>query len=243
MARKKSHHRQGAAKYRKDESQKYMSRAELGAFFHAAHAILHDYHGYLFFATMYLLGLRITEATLLRYEHIGPILKDGWPLYVSVPTLKRAKDRHGNEPLAKVPVLSHPEILKAAFSRDFKPADKRKCDFLFPGGFPRRVNKPISRVAATNRFHVIREAAFLADYYTPHVFRHTASSELHRTTKSMKLASSFLRHSTKGQHGIMGEFGVAAVTNRYVHVSMEAWAQYRGALDLPPLKPLVHAYL
>jgi integrase len=240
---------------RKPEAAFYLDRRETAALLYAAHAEVPSARGgrgdsllYFLFTLQYLLALRVGEVILLRYEHLGPTDPvSGWPRYVLVPTLKkRASEFRGETmrvgdktlPLLPVPVVSYGPLVAAAFNPAYRPPDLRNSPWLFPGQNPSR---HISRSHTIAEFHRVREAARLPDYYSPHVLRHAAATNLYEKANRARVVSVFLRHATSSGRR-SGDDG-ASVTDRYIHMTAEGWARLRGALDLPPLAPLAPAGL
>lgn len=235
---------------RKPEEAFYLDRRGVAALLYAAHAEVPnlttggrgDARLYFMFALQYLLALRIGEVILLRYEHLGPIDPvSGWPRYVLVPTLKKkAKEYRGQSmtaddkvmPLLPVPVISHGSLVLSAFDRAYRPKDHRSSPWLFPGQTPTR---HLSRSHAIAEFGRVRDAACLPDYYSPHVLRHAAATNLYEFCGRKHVVSVFLRHAMSSGRGA-GDG--ASVTDRYLHMTAEAWSKLRGALALPPLAPL-----
>lgn len=210
--------------YRKDEDFKAMEKAQVAALLHAARSIERDPRAYLMFALMYLLGLRIGEATQLKWEYLGPLNAKGEPICVRVPTLKQRQD---SPPLLTVPVLSHHNLVLAAFDRRRLTKDQRRArsPWLFPGD---NGTKPLSHTQAYRVWEHCREAARLDARYTPHCLRHTAATTLARAgVPKTPLIVAFLRHKTRGD-----------ATDVYIHATPTEWVKWRGVLDLPPLAPI-----
>lgn len=231
----------------KPEHARYISRRQISALLYEARLAGHA-KAYLMFFTQYLLGLRIGEVIRLRYDHLGPMVR-GRPTFVKIPTLKKRKGNWRGVPVDKncigpggdplplfpVPVLSHPEIILAAFNREYRqtPAEK-KSEWLFPGRSPR---KHLSRVQAINLFHRFKGDAHLPDYFSPHALRHAAATHLYEKSSKVSVCTQFLRHSAGGGRSVGS--GESAQTAGYVHVTEEQWRTYWGALDIPqPLRPL-----
>lgn len=225
---------------RKSDEQKYFSRPEVSALLYAARERTRDFPAYYMIALQYLLGLRIGEVLQLRYDHLGPLDTSGRVVYVNVPTLKKKSAARAarpicpftDKPLYPVPVLSHASLVAHAFDRKSHAEHERTSPWLFPSRSASG-KRPLTRSQAFRRFHAVREAAGLPDYYTPHALRHSSATALYERCRRNRVVSVFLRHSD----GTRDEDG-AAVTHRYVHFSPAVWQEYRGALDLPPLQPL-----
>jgi len=226
--------------YQKPDDALLMTKREIAALLWTAH-MKADPKAYLMFALQFLLGLRVGEVILLRYEHLGP--RDGaWPEYVMIPTLKKrytggVRDSATNLPLFPVPVLSHPGLVLAGFNPEYRKGREKKSQWLFPGRHPKD-HMTISW--AIKLFHIYCDHAQLRrQEFTPHSLRHTAATYLHEKAKRDLVVSIFLRHSVSYRPG-----DGAAVTKRYIHVTEEQWKSYRatktspGPFDLPPLGPL-----
>jgi len=208
--------------YRKSEESKLMEKYEVAAFLHAAREIERDARSYYLFALMYLLGLRIGEAIILEWDHVGPTGTDGLPMNIQVPTLKQ---RQPKPPLISVPVLSHPKLVAQAFDRSRQPKAERRVRsrWLFGGEVP---GEHLSKTQAYRLFCLLRDTARLRRDLTPHAFRHTAACELKALGADYTTCKRFLRHTEHDS------------TEVYMHIKPAQWARFRGALDLPPLKPL-----
>lgn len=218
-----------------------MTRPEVAALLWSAKNDLRDWRAYYIFSLMYLLGLRVGEVIVLRYEHLGPLSGLGWPTVVWVPTEKKRQatggrwriDAQTGMPLLPVPVLSHHELVRAAFTPGSRPDRDSKSAWLFPS--PQSRGKALAKRTALLKFEQAKTAAYLNAGYTPHTLRHTAASRLYEKANSTRTVAEFLRHDVGGRAG-----DGLATTNRYIHVSLEEWHKYRGALDIPlPLRPLV----
>lgn len=219
------------------EADKFMSQRELGAFLHAAAHIEKNKTAYALFVLQYLLGMRVGEAVQLRYDHLGPLDKKGLPIYVNVPTLKTRNVAKDQVMTLSVPILGSPKLVLWCFEAKWREsAPERRSPFLFPS--PRNASVAMSTKTAIAWFHSIASWARLRPSYTPHTLRHTAASQLYdKTGGKTRSITAFLRHKP-GSMNSGQEAGSAAVTNRYIHVSMESWSRFRGVLDLPPLEPL-----
>jgi len=217
---------------RKPEAHKVMNRAEVAAVLWAAREE-QDAQAYALFALQYLLGLRVGEAVLLRYEHLGP-LAQGWPVCVYVPTLKR---RGSKPPLLPVPVLSHAKLVRWAFSKQARPLDKRESGFLFPGQAKRK-DRHCSVSWAVKRFKGLAKTGNCHPGFSSHALRHSAGSHLFAACGQESLVRRFLRHSGGGQWAVGSP---SAVTERYIHVTGATWRRYRGCLDIATLGPVPYA--
>lgn len=219
----------------KIDEQKFMSRAEVAALLWGAREL--GTIPYYLFTLQYLLGLRIGEVIQLRYEHLGPI-ESGWPLYVEVPTLKKRtqSDAHPPDeatglPLYKVPVLSHPALVVAAFDPRYRRGRGAQSPWLFPPMLW-RTQRHMGRARVFQLWHQARELVQLPPWYSPHALRHTASAYLYERCRSVPQVARFMRHTPSGPRDEGG------TTVLYIHFTPEQWARCRGALDLPPLAPL-----
>lgn len=216
-----------------------MSRREVAALLYAARNLLRDPRLYYMLLLQYLLALRVGEVVLLRYEDVGTDRDErGLPSFIRCPTLKQGTGRPGYTPQypprLKVPVLSHPEVVAAAFDRERRTERRERVSpWLFPG---QDRADPLDRKTAIELFHDAKRAAYLRDWYTPHALRHTAGTQLYAASGKKLVVSAFLRHSVGS--GRARDEG-AAVTERYIHVTDEMWREYRGALDLPRLEPIL----
>lgn len=219
---------------RKQEWQQYLKPREVSALLYAAKGM--GAIPYLLMSTQFLLGLRVGEVILLRYEHLGPLSPHGYPEYVNVPTLKKSADNAEGpvcpiteRPLIPVPVLSHPNMILAAFNKAYRP--ESRSSWIFPGGHSDRDH--ISRSYAIQAFCRARDKAGLPSYVTTHALRHTASVMLSQACGDNELVvGRFLRHS-RGSTA-----SGSNVTRRYMHITMERFGEFRGALNLPPIAPL-----
>lgn len=223
--------------YRKPEDHTYAHRPQIAALLHAAHGT-GDFMGYFMFSLQYVLGLRIGEVIMLRYDHAGPLATDGCPKWVNVPTLKKGEEDHRAErcphtgkPLYPVPVLSLRNIVAAAFDPKYRAV---KSPWLFPAKGGRDATKHLSRSYAIQRFHALQEEACLPDYLSTHALRHSAGTFLYEKSNRRRVVSLFLRHSFGGLG--RGDGDGAAVTDRYIHFRVADWQQFAGALDLPPFR-------
>lgn len=208
---------------RKPEDAKFMTKTQVAALLHAARDIERNPRAYFMLSLMYLLGLRISEARMLEWTHLGPLDEFGEPTVVTVPTLKQ---RQKTVPLVSVPVLSHPKLVLFAFNRRRAEKDKggRRSQYLFPSA--RHIDQIAGPTPAWRLFDAARRSAGLPDYFSPHALRHTAATELGSAGAPHVVIQRFLRHASEN------------VTDAYTHVAPSTWAQYRGALDLPPLAPI-----
>lgn len=217
--------------YTKSRDDKIMTPREIAALLYAAKEIRKDPIDYYLFFTQYLLGLRVGEALRLEYSHVSRIDKRGWPVTVMVPTLKRKRLPNGRIPQEKVPVLSHPNILARAFDRTWRRGAARRSRFLFPGASPDRF---LGVTPAGKRFKKLLELARIRPEISPHALRHSAASRLRAVTEDATIVGNFLRHKP----GTGANRGGGAATPVYLHMLDEDWMRFRGALDLPPLRPL-----
>lgn len=227
---------------RKPDDAWCLTRAETGALLYAAKDVCHDWRAYYMLSIMYLLGLRVSEAINLRYEHLDP-RKDrfGLPVVVWVPTKKKTETARQRLrtcpatglPVMPVPILGHPGLVANIFQRSTRPtAAEQNSPWLFPSD--RSPKRFMSRRTALTKFDVAKSRAYLNDAYTSHVLRHTAGTRLHEKCNSQRLVTEFLRHDPTG-----GRTGDNKTTARYIHITPETWVQYRHCLDLPlPLRPI-----
>lgn len=221
---------------RKTSDEQFMSKRAIGALLYAAREV--SPLAYFAFACQYLLALRIGEVICLRYDHMRRD-HDRHP-FIMVPTLKKRSGMHRDKclgtglPLFPVPVLSHVNLIEAAWDRKYRAGEPaQKSPWLFP--VFRKPEEHWSRSNAFRIFHEVREAAGLPDYYSPHALRHSAATYLHERCDRQRIVSAFLRHDLGGR---MSGQDSAAVTARYIHITEETWRKYRGALDLPTVAPL-----
>jgi integrase len=209
--------------HRKPEDAYCMEKREIAAFLHAAREVERDARAYYLFALTYVLALRIGEALILEWEHLGPLDARGLPSLVSVPTLKKRLEK---PPLIDVPVLSHPRLVLAAFDRRRQPKEERRArsPWLFGGATP---GERLSMQQANRLFALCRDAARLKGGYTTHALRHTAATELEIAGMPRKLRERFLRQDERRASDLDAD--------------APQWARFRGKLDLPALKPLAAA--
>lgn len=215
-------------------------------------------------ALMYVLGLRIGEVRLLRYEHKGVIDGQGLIRSVRVPTLKRTRraatpDRPEAPlpppPLIEVPVLAHFDWIRTAFDHTTRRGRAQVSKFLFPS--PRDPTQPISVRMVNEAFRVAARRGGVVAGATPHCLRHTVSTELYRHLRNdleeseeiaLHACGRFLRH-TKGKIWTGRGSDPYATTRIYVHATddrykvLNDWMPViRGrAIVLPPLAPTVRA--
>lgn len=215
----------GARKAKRD---KYMSAEELAAFLHQCKKYVGVWvPAYPFFYTMFVLGLRVQEATLLRWEH-AEWGTDGKVIGVNVPTLKQ-KRADGRLELKYVPVLGDRDVMTWVFGAD------RKVRIRSPWVFPsvRDRGKAVAVRTVQNHWGRIRDDANLRPGYTSHALRHTAATMLAHVVKDKAKVSEFLRHVASK----------ANATDVYIHMRVTDWDQYRGALLLGvPLKPFAREW-
>lgn len=208
---------------KRHEDDKFLHGVEVAALLHAARDVLHDRRLFYLLGLQYLLALRVGEVTLLEWGHIGPLNKAGEPEYVRVPTLKKGGDEM---PLLIVPVLSHHAFVRSAFDKArLDPRERQaRSRFLFAS---RDGRSPLTTTHASRLFKKAAMAAGIHRDVSTHALRRTANTALFRKCRDYEVCRRFLRH--EGQ----------SVTARYVrHEDATNWAEYRGALDLPPIAPL-----
>ena len=196
-------------------------------------------------ALMYVLGLRIGEARLLRYEHKGTIDSSGLIRSVRVPTLKRTK-RAGAEdgkalpppPLIEVPVLAHFDWVRTAFDHTTRKGRASVSKYLFPS--PRDPTQPMSVRMMHKAFAFAARRGGVMPGATPHSLRHTASTEIYRFVRevldeseevSLIACRRFLRHA-KGKVWTGRGSDQFATTRIYVHVNDD---KFKGLNDWMPL--------
>lgn len=211
-------------------------------------------------ALMYLLGLRIGEVVLLRYDHKAVIDAQGLIRSVSVPTLKKraAKPKEGLRiaatPLLDVPVLAHFDWVKSAFDHGKRKGRLAISPWLFPS--PQDPSRPISSRMVHMAFVEARKRGGITEAATPHCLRHTVATELARFLQSvgekedtsLAVVGRFLRH-TKGKAWTGRGSDPYATTRLYVHtdagkyLSLNDWlpAIRCRAITLPPLAPGLRA--
>ncbi len=186
---------------RKNERDKYLTKPEYERLLAAAASV--SYRDYAFLATMGNLGLRVTETTLLRKEHLRQI-SDG---IVLVPTIKRipAADKKSGKTISK---LSYGDYRKernkraaanlapipvthavAEFLSDL--ATRTESEWLFPS---RRGNGPITERFGEMIFEKARHLAKLPPRYSSHSLRHYRGLTVYQQEKDIKLVQHLLRH-------------------------------------------------
>lgn len=218
---------------KKSGAEKWMSKRQIAALLYAARRSRWP-NSYNCFLLMYLLGLRISEATMLEWSHLDSKLVDDRGLIraIRVPTLKK---RTWPPPLKTVPVLAHFKAVAAAF--DPRRSKKIQSPYLFPS--PVDHSRPVSRFRVDDAFRECRRKAGLPDFFTPHSLRHSAATLLRRTLKDELLVQRFLRHSDSTVYGEGHKRG-KSTTGVYIHVDLSdyALAIRESALTLPKPQPL-----
>lgn len=226
----------------KTEAEKWMSKPEVAAMLWGAQQV-EDRFPWAFraFALMYILGLRVGEVRLLRYEHLPAKYIDaaGNPRAIEVPTLKkgkRAKARNGGKPpLYWVPVLAHFDIVRAAFDPRQRDAKIQHKGFLFPSRWEKSKEPVITVRAIIAAWAAARAKAGLPAFYTSHSLRHSASTALGRAGADVGLRARFMRHHI-GMWGLNG----GATTEIYYHMTLGDWVPWikNRCLRLPDIGPL-----
>lgn len=228
--------------HRKPESEKWMTKEEVSALLWGATQVQNKqrFRAFDAFALMYLLGLRIGEVRLLRYEHLRArwIDKLGTPRAVDIPTLKKNPRPRGSlvpkppPPLSWVPVLAHWSWVKSAFDPRERGGKAAASPWLFPS--PTYPDKPITTRAIDDAWKRARVAAGLPDCYTPHAMRHSSAKALFAKHREISVVSRFLRHTTD-------RFGAgASATPTYIHMDVRDWEPMikTKCMVLPTLKPV-----
>lgn len=203
------------------------------------------------FALMYVLGLRIGEVVLLRYDHKGTIDAQGLIRSVLVPTLKKTKRKAAPPdapaaaapvkqppvPTFEVPVLAHFDWVRAAFDSSRRKGRAAISRYLFPS--PRDPARPISVRMVTEAFVLAARRGGVMDGATSHALRHTVATELHRYLTlqagekdevAFAAVGRFLRHA-KGKVWTGKGSDPYATTRLYVHTDD---GKYAGLNDWMP---------
>lgn len=226
----------------KPEALKWLTKEEVAALLWGAKKTEPDsFPAFRCFSLMYLLGLRVGEARLLRYEHLPPRFIDdnGAPRAVDVPTLKKNPRKRGSTrpkpppPKRWVPVLAHWSWVKDAFDPRNRTGKRAASGWLFPS--PQTIDNPITERAIQYAWNRARAAAGLPICYTSHSLRHAAAKALFAKHREQIIVSRFLRHTTD----IFGGTGSSA-TPTYLHMEVRDWEPMikSKCLVLPELKPM-----
>lgn len=245
----------------KSEENKVLSKRQVAAILYGAHEMRESAYpsqrmAFDAFLLMYILGLRLGEAVLLRYSHVGVVNKHGMICSVRVPTEKKVRYLpaakgaksvgESLDPLAalyEVPVLDHNDLVARAFDSRTRRGAASISPWLFPS--PRNPDNPISGRMLDYVFREARDRGGVPDVYSSHALRHTSASELAGSLDRRGRGESaveawvgkFLRHSPR----VM--MNGNRVTRTYIHLApktLEEWAPLMrvGVLTLPPLAPV-----
>lgn len=147
------------------------------------------------FALMYVLGMRVGEATLLRYTDLGKTDTSGAVRSVKVPTLKkRVKLKRGQVappagkpdpdhrrvqvPRMEVPVLAHFDWVRRAFDHSRRRGKAALSEFLFPS--PLTPERPMTTRYVMMAWKDACAKGGVDPQMTSHSLRHTVTTELAR---------------------------------------------------------------